>query len=179
MSNTGKQDNKNGRREKCLFYHKVGACRHGKYCSKTHTIPEHPKTIVLRNFYNKSAQLYEPFDSFYQDVFIQACKYGEVINMVVCENECDHLNGNVYIKYANEESCYKAFEEFNKRWYDGKPIFGELSHVIDFKDSVCLPYDNKSCNRIHDCNFMHIKRPSYNLKRKLLLASHKQYLQKT
>ena len=35
-------------------------------------------------------------------------KYGEIEEMCVCDNQCDHLRGNVYIKFRREEDAVKA-----------------------------------------------------------------------
>lgn len=43
-----------------------------------------------------AAQQY--FDDFYEDMFLEMAKYGEVEEIFVCRNLGDHLVGNVYVK---------------------------------------------------------------------------------
>ena len=43
-------------------------------------------------------------------MFIEFCKYGEILDMLVADNIGDHMMGNLYIKFATEEQaslCYK------------------------------------------------------------------------
>ena len=35
----------------CSFYFKIGACRHGEKCTKTHNVPSFSQTVLLRNLY--------------------------------------------------------------------------------------------------------------------------------
>ena len=46
-------------------------------------------------------------------------KYGEVEEMNICDNLGDHLIGNVYVKFADEESAEKAMNDLNNRWFAG------------------------------------------------------------
>jgi len=39
------------------------------------------------------------FEDFYEEVFTELTKYGEVDEVVVADNIGDHMIGNVYIKY--------------------------------------------------------------------------------
>eukprot|EP00179_Madagascaria_erythrocladioides_P008545 CAMPEP_0198316346 /NCGR_PEP_ID=MMETSP1450-20131203/6279_1 /TAXON_ID=753684 ORGANISM="Madagascaria erythrocladiodes, Strain CCMP3234" /NCGR_SAMPLE_ID=MMETSP1450 /ASSEMBLY_ACC=CAM_ASM_001115 /LENGTH=78 /DNA_ID=CAMNT_0044019497 /DNA_START=56 /DNA_END=288 /DNA_ORIENTATION=+ len=38
-------------RVNCPFYFKIGACRHGDRCSRTHNKPVFSQTLLLQNFY--------------------------------------------------------------------------------------------------------------------------------
>lgn len=165
-------------RVNCSFYYKIGACRHGDKCSRKHVKPNYSVTMLIPNIYLNpahdpacqldSAQLQQHFDLFYEDMFAElALKYGEVEEMIVCDNIGDHLIGNVYIRFRNEEAAGKAAEELNKRWYAGRPVFAELSPVTDFRESCCRQYENGECNRGGYCNFMHIKYPTRDLKKEL------------
>ena len=46
-------------------------------------------------------------------------KYGPVEDMNVCDNLGDHLIGNVYVMFENEEDAEKAAIDLNNRWYGG------------------------------------------------------------
>ncbi|KIH60460.1 hypothetical protein ANCDUO_09292 [Ancylostoma duodenale] len=36
----------------CSFFFKIGACRHGDKCSRTHIIPTFSQTVLLKNLYH-------------------------------------------------------------------------------------------------------------------------------
>lgn len=42
------------------------------------------------------------FEDFYEEVFMELAKYGEVEELNVCDNIGEHMLGNVYVKYFNE-----------------------------------------------------------------------------
>ncbi|KAH3742748.1 splicing factor u2af subunit [Pelomyxa schiedti] len=74
------------------------------------------------------------FENFYDDVHNELTKFGEVEDLVVCENHGDHLDGNVYVKYRQEEAACKALGAINGRFYAGRPVVAEFSPVIDFRE---------------------------------------------
>ena len=39
------------------------------------------------------------FEEFYEEVFLELAKFGEIDEIVVADNIGDHMIGNVYIKY--------------------------------------------------------------------------------
>jgi splicing factor U2AF 35 kDa subunit len=83
----------------CSFYYKIGACRHGDRCSRKHVKPTYSQTIVLPNLYQNPAydpknrmdasQLEFHFDALYEDIFCEMFKYGELEELVVCDNNND------------------------------------------------------------------------------------------
>jgi Zinc finger C-x8-C-x5-C-x3-H type (and similar) len=83
----------------CSFYYKIGACRHGDRCSRKHVKPSYSQTILLPNLYQNPAydpknkmnpsQLQNHFDAFYEDIWCEMCKYGELEELVVCDNNND------------------------------------------------------------------------------------------
>jgi splicing factor U2AF subunit len=87
------------RQVNCSFYYKIGACRHGDRCSRKHVKPSYSQTILLPNLYQNPAydtknklnpsQLQNHFDAFYEDFWCEMCKYGEVEEVVVCDNNND------------------------------------------------------------------------------------------
>ena len=121
----------------CSFYYKIGACRHGDRCSRKHVKPSYSQTILLPNLYQNPAydgksrmtpaQLQNHFDAFYEDFWCEMCKFGEIEEVVVCDNNNDHLIGNVYARFKYEDSAQAASESLNSRWYAGRPIYSELS----------------------------------------------------
>lgn len=57
---------------------------------------------------------------FYEDVFEELDKYGEIENLNVCDNLADHLVGNVYVKFKEEESAAAALAGLAGRPYAGE-----------------------------------------------------------
>ncbi|KAH8551586.1 hypothetical protein BGW37DRAFT_494245 [Umbelopsis sp. PMI_123] len=164
----------------CSFYFKIGACRHGDRCSRKHIKPSFSQTLLLSNLYRNPShdptknlspeQLQEDFDLFYEDIFMELAKFGEIEEMVVCDNVGDHLVGNVYIQYRYEEQAGNAVDDLNKRFYAGRPLYAELSPVTDFKEACCRQHEIAECNRGGFCNFMHLKHPRRALRRELFEA---------
>ncbi|KAH9455410.1 hypothetical protein MJO29_012191 [Puccinia striiformis f. sp. tritici] len=161
----------------CSFYLKIGACRHGERCSRKHIKPTFSQTLVIANMYQNPAhdpncklsetELTSYFETFYEDVFCELVKYGNLLEMHVCDNVGDHLIGNVYARYDWEDEAQIAVDAFNQRWYAGRPLFAELSPVTDFREACCRQNDMGECNRGGFCNFMHLKEPRSTLVREL------------
>jgi hypothetical protein len=170
----------------CSFYFKIGACRHGEKCSKVHNKPTFSQTVLLKNLYlnplNTShqsterifidsmdeEQLQSHFDDIFEELFIEMeAKYGEIEEMNICDNLSEHLAGNTYVKFRYEEDSEKACQDLNNRWFNGKPIYAELSPVTDFHEACCRQYQMGECPRGGFCNFMHLKPISNSLRRKL------------
>jgi len=82
----------------CPFYFKIGACRHGERCSRQHNKPPLSQTIMLRRLYDNPTISGDPnihpddieqqFDDFYEDIFEELSKYGEIEEMNICDNAC-------------------------------------------------------------------------------------------
>jgi len=122
---------------------------------------------------NKSldaSQLQNHFDAFYEDVWCELCKVagGELEELVVCDNNNDHLIGNVYARFKYEDSAQKACDVLNSRWYAGRPVYCELSPVTDFREACCrLNSGDQGCVRGGFCNFIHRKEVSEELGKEL------------
>ena len=114
----------------------------------------------------------EHFEDFYEDIFEELAKYGEIEGLNVCDNTSDHLIGNVYVKFREEESALAALNALSGRFYSGRPILCEFSPVTDFRESTCRQYEENTCNRGGYCNFMHLKPISRQL-RKILFGRYK------
>jgi splicing factor U2AF subunit len=108
------------------------------------------------------------FEDFYEEVFLELTKHGEIKDMIVCDNLGDHLIGNVYIKFASEEQAESAMKSLSGKYYSGKPIVGEYSPVTDFRESRCRQFEKGSCDRGGFCNFMHLKYISKKFKNSLI-----------
>lgn len=99
----------------CSFYYKIGACRHGDRCSRKHVKPSYSQTILMPNMYQNPAydpkskmnpsQLQNHFDAFYEDVWCEMCKYGELEELVVCDNNNDRKLS--FFLFHSRMSCPK------------------------------------------------------------------------
>jgi len=108
---------------------------------------------ILSEDSNESALL---FEEFYEDVFIELSRYGDIDQMKICDNIGAHLRGNVYVKFFSEDDAAKAIKAINGRFYNGRVIQAELSPVTDLKDATCAQFTLGLCNRGSYCSFMHL-----------------------
>lgn len=168
-------------RVNCPFFYKIGACTFGDRCARLHNKPTESQTLLLANIYhtpyNKYGANSEPLfnvndarshlDDFYEDVFIEMEQFGEIEEIYVCRNLGDHLVGNVYVKFYDEDDAMKALDGLRGRYYAGRPVAIELSPVTDFREARCRQYDVGECNRGGFCNFMHLGEPSREIQDKL------------
>jgi splicing factor U2AF subunit len=153
----------------------MGACRHGDKCDRRHNKPSLSQTLILLHMYqnpilgsNYDAQkTQEEFEEFYEDIFEELAKYGDIEELHVNDNVCDHMVGNVYVKYFHEDDADKALKAITGRFYaglksfvihnPGKPVVAEFSPVTDFKEASCRQFESNKCDRGGHCNFMHLK----------------------
>ncbi|XP_019172023.1 PREDICTED: splicing factor U2af small subunit B-like [Ipomoea nil] len=170
-------------RVNCPFYFKIGACRHGDRCSRLHNRPTISPTLLLSNMYHRpdmitpgvDAQgqpidphkIQEHFEDFYEDIFEELSKFGEIESLNVCDNLADHMIGNVYAQFKEEDHAAAALQALQGRFYSGRPIIADFSPVTDFREATCRQYEENSCNRGGYCNFMHVKMIGRELRRKL------------
>ncbi|RVX11983.1 Splicing factor U2af small subunit A [Vitis vinifera] len=171
-------------RVNCPFYFKIGACRHGDRCSRLHTKPSISPTLLLSNMYQRPdmvtpgvdpqgqpldpRKIQEHFEvDFYEDLFEELSKYGEIESLNICDNLADHMVGNVYVQFREEEHAANALRNLNGRFYAGRPIIVDFSPVTDFREATCRQYEENICNRGGYCNFMHLKKISRQLRRQL------------
>ncbi|XP_027342085.1 splicing factor U2af small subunit B-like [Abrus precatorius] len=175
-------------RVNCPFYFKIGACRHGDRCSRLHTKPSISPTILLSNMYQRPdmitpgvdahgqpidpRKIQDHFEEFYEDLFDELSKYGEIESLNVCDNLADHMVGNVYVQFREEEHAANAVRNLAGRFYAGRPIIVDFSPVTDFREATCRQYEENTCNRGGYCNFMHLKRISRELRRQLFGKYH-------
>jgi splicing factor U2AF 35 kDa subunit len=107
-------------------------------------------TQILRDHYN----------DFFEDIFEELAKYGEIEDVVVCDNLGDHLVGNVYVKFADPESAARALKALTGRYYLGRPVNPEYSPVTDFREATCRQFEQRRCDIGAYCNFIHCLKPA-------------------
>ncbi|XP_050376125.1 splicing factor U2af small subunit B-like [Argentina anserina] len=163
-------------RVNCPFYFKIGACRHGDRCSRLHNRPTISPTLLLSNMYQRPdmitpgvdpRKIQDHFEDFYEDIFEELDKFGEIESLNVCDNLADHMIGNVYVLFKEEDQAAAALHALQGRFYNGRPIIADFSPVTDFREATCRQFEENSCNRGGYCNFMHVKQIGRELRRKL------------
>ncbi|ONK70184.1 uncharacterized protein A4U43_C05F31130 [Asparagus officinalis] len=170
-------------RVNCPFYFKIGACRHGDRCSRLHNRPTISPTLLLSNMYQRPdsitpgldpqgqpidpAKIQEHFEDFYEDIFEELSKFGELETLNICDNLADHMVGNVYAQFKEEDQAAAALQALQGRFYSGRPIIADFSPVTDFREATCRQFEEDSCNRGGYCNFMHVKQIGRELRKKL------------
>ncbi|KAI3447503.1 hypothetical protein Pfo_004168 [Paulownia fortunei] len=178
-------------RVNCPFYFKIGACRHGDRCSRLHTKPSISPTLLLSNMYQRpdmitpgvdpQGQPLDPkkiqshFEDFYEDMFQELSKYGDIQCLNICDNLADHMVGNVYIQFREEDQAQNALQNLVGRSYEGRPIIADFSPVTDFREATCRQYEENVCNRGGYCNFMHLKKISRELRQQLFRRSRRRH----
>ena len=90
----------------------------------------------MPNYNEKQAEEY--FEDYYVDIFTELMKYGDIEELYVCDNVCEHMLGNVYLKYVDEDSAERALKALTGRFYGGKPIVAEFSPVTDFRECTSI-----------------------------------------
>ncbi|KAJ8568439.1 hypothetical protein K7X08_027972 [Anisodus acutangulus] len=135
-------------RVNCPFYFKIDACRHGYRCDLTcfYALLVYVVDYCCRDFY--------------EDLFEELNKYGEIESLNICHNLADHM-------FSEEEQAANALKNLTERFYAGRLIIVDFSPVTDFREATCRQYEENVCNRGGYCNFMHLKKISRELRRQL------------
>mmetsp|Transcript_20841 Transcript_20841/g.34449 ORF Transcript_20841/g.34449 Transcript_20841/m.34449 type:complete len:263 (+) Transcript_20841:69-857(+) len=163
----------------CPFYHKIGACRHSERCSRLHHKPAFSPTLLIKHLYRhpvRQAEMMggvmstteaeklvdkekaqEDFLVFFEDIYSELCKFGQLEALHVVDNLGDHMIGHVYCNFRDEEMASDALQVLQGRHYDGRLLQVEFSPVTDFREARCRDYDEESCARGGVCNFFHVK----------------------
>lgn len=176
-------------RVNCPFYFKIGSCRHGDRCSRLHNRPSISPTLLLSNMYQRPdmitpgvdpqgqpldpRKIQQHFEDFYEDIFTELAKFGEIESLNVCDNLADHMIGNVYVQFREEDQAAKALHALHGRFYNARPIIADFSPVTDFREATCRQFEENSCNRGGYCNFMHVKLIGRDLRRRLFGRNHR------
>lgn len=113
------------------------------------------------------SKVQQHFEDFYEDLFQELSKYGEIDSLNVCDNLADHMVGNVYVLFREEEHAQSALQNLGGRFYAGRPIIADFSPVTDFREATCRQYEENACERGGYCNFMHVKKIGRELRNQL------------
>lgn len=107
----------------CSFYFKIGACRHGERCSRLHMKPNFSQTLLLAHFYmppppatdGKVVDDSEHYEIFYEDVMDEMIKFGDVEELVICENLGDHMVCTLSFSLSLFPFSNVPFDRFHRR----------------------------------------------------------------
>jgi splicing factor U2AF subunit len=112
-------------------------------------------------------KLQDDFNDFYEEIYEEMKQFGTLEDIQVCENLGDHMVGNVYFKFEDEEEAEAALQKLSGRYYGGRMLTCEYSPVTDFREARCRQFDEGTCGRGGFCNFMHVREPSRELRKHL------------
>ena len=118
------------------------------------------------------------FEQFYEEIFVELSDFGELKELSVVDNLSDHLIGNVYAKFNDEESASKAYNALEGKYYHSNMVEEEYCPIINVKDCKCRKFEDGLCNRGPYCNFIHLKEVSKSLLRSLrdeMYETHPEY----
>ena len=107
------------------------------------------------------------FEQFYEEIFLELADFGELKDLSVVDNLGDHLIGNVYAKFNDEESASKAFNALAGKYYHSNLVDEEYCPIVNIKDCKCKRYEDGLCQRGALCNFLHLKEVNKSLVKSL------------
>lgn len=99
----------------------------------------------------------EDFLVFYEDIYMELSKFGQLEGLHVVDNLGDHMIGHIYANFKDEEMASDALQGLQGRYFDGRLLQVEFSPVTDFREARCRDYDEEACARGGFCNFLHVK----------------------
>eukprot|EP01066_Platyproteum_vivax_P007567 Platyproteum_vivax@DN296_c0_g1_i1.p1 len=150
----------------CPDFWSVGACRNGDRCTKRHSLPNNSDCLIIRGLYKYCSTLSIPEDdfltSFYADIFEQFANFGEVEDVIICDNTSEFMRGNVYVKYANIDHATFALKQLTGRCVAGTIVKPEFTFV-DFRKAICSRSNLNMCFS-PNCRLIHPKKLSQILK---------------
>jgi splicing factor U2AF subunit len=106
---------------------------------------------------------------------MQFSKYGEIEDLVVADNIGDHMIGNVWIKFVQEDSAKSAMNAMQGLFYAGRQIVAEFVPVTDFREAKCRKHTEGHCDRGGYCNFLHAKYVSRDQKKAMFKWMYDEY----
>lgn len=170
--------------DRCLFFTKMGACRHGDHCTKVHVKPNTSPTVLFPLMYPNPAAvkllpdraadiefdekyLRKHFERFYKETWRTFMEFGRIAEMRVVSNLGDHLLGNVYIRFESNAVAERTVKDLQAKRLNDILVLPELCPVTNFVEACCKEDHDGSCGRGAQCNYLHIMRVSRKLMEKL------------
>lgn len=146
----------------CSFFLRIGACRHGDNCPKKHNWPSFSNTLLFEHIWipNKriianKKKLKNHYENFLEDLMEECVKHGDVLETMTMQNTGDHMIGNTFVKYADEEQAAQCLKSVTDRFYAGLKVKAKYSPITDFENARCRDYMQQECKRGKFCNFAH------------------------
>ncbi|XP_061399384.1 U2 small nuclear ribonucleoprotein auxiliary factor 35 kDa subunit-related protein 1 [Musca vetustissima] len=157
----------------CEFYRKTQCCRFEARCGLNHVRPLLSHVILIRNFFqhplfehkqHKSSDrklefsdedLKKDYEEFCKDVWPELEQFGKIVNFRTTRNRPPR-GGHVFVEYAEKRSALKAFTNLQNRFYAGKQLSVEFSHVTYWRSALCGLALGHKCNKGDKCNYLHI-----------------------
>merc|ERR1712113_990820 len=84
--------------------------------------------------------------------------YGNVMDFQSLKNVGDHMIGNVFLKFSDEDEAADCLKHLRNRFYAGRKVSADFSPIADFDNARCRDYQTNSCKRGNFCNFAHFMR---------------------
>ncbi|KAH0791266.1 splicing factor U2af small subunit B-like [Histomonas meleagridis] len=160
----------------CSLFEKVGCCAKGDLCNKSHRELPLSRAIVLHHIFPDpdifisalppstieidQEMRMRIINSFFLDVAQMLMQFGQLDNMVIVGNKCDHLHGNVVALFHEAEGAYTAREALNGQYYAGRRIEVTLAPVQRLSYGFCNDYNNNQCPQGEECGFIHPIEPT-------------------
>lgn len=180
--------------KECPFYLKIGCCRHGTSCSRVHVIPTSARTILIAHAFEETpesfklaseedftdeefAKAQKTVEEFWVELFAHMAEFGEIEDLILVDNTSDHMTGNVYVQYYEEESGHRALAGLKDSYWSGRKLQAEFSPVIDFREARCRAFCEGRCPRGQECNFLHCKNVPRALRREAVMQMYRDHPQ--
>ncbi|XP_073827556.1 uncharacterized protein isoform X2 [Musca autumnalis] len=157
----------------CEFYKKTHCCRFGAACGLNHIRPMLSRVIVIRNFFQHALfekrvhkaddrqlefseeDLQKDYFEFCTDVWPELEQFGKIINFRTTRNRHPR-GGHVFVEYEEKRCALKAFTNLQNRYYGGRQLSVEFSHVTYWRSALCGLALGRKCNKGDKCNYLHI-----------------------
>lgn len=146
----------------CSFFLRIGACRHGANCPKKHTWPAFSTVVLFEHLWiapkkvlARQREKEEHYENFCEDILEECLKFGEVEAILTFANMGDHMIGNTFVRFADEDQAAACIAGVNGRYYAGRKVSCKYSPVTDFDNAKCRDHQSNDCKRGQFCNFAH------------------------
>jgi len=102
-----------------------------------HLYPHIPETLAVAQGGDwdddQYARAQEHIESFYEELFDELQKFGEIEDLEVLDSVSTSLQGHVLCKYYEESACAKALQGMANRFYGGRLVQVQFTPFRDFK----------------------------------------------
>lgn len=161
----------------CSLFEKVGACPKGDLCNKSHRCLPLARAIVLHHIFpdpDLFLSMLPPgtlfidadarkrlINAFFLDIAQALMHFGQIDDLVIAGNKCDHLSGNVICVFHESDAAHAAQEALNNQYYAGRRIVVTLAPVQRLSHGFCTEQMTKGrCEQGEQCSFVHPVEPS-------------------